>query len=195
MHRGDRAAGDAAGPVFCIGGSPVRLNRLKNERGASAVEFAIVASLLFMILFGIITFGITFNRVQGLQASGREGARLGALTSTTRNDILERVQNSVSIINGQANIAANCAQNPPTGLAEDKGCIDVFVRHDASGTCPGSGCTEYTLGTSTPCGAPPASATAPAVVVFVFYKIKLDIPLWSSPTMVIRGTGEFRCEQ
>lgn len=172
----------------------MRLNRLREERGASAVEFAIVASLLFMILFGIITFGITFNRIQGLQASGREGARLGALTSTTRDDIVDRVRSAVSdSIVSAANIAASCAQNPPTGLAEDNGCVEVSVRHDTSGTCPGSGCTRYTTGS--PCGSPPAGATAPAVVVQVFYKIKLDIPLWSSPTMVIRGTGEFRCEQ
>ena len=173
----------------------MRFGRLKNERGASAVEFAIVASLLFMILFGIVTFGITFNRVQGLQAAGREGARLGALTSTTRGDILNRVQQSVagSIIKGSA-IAATCSGVNPNP-AEDTGCLRVYIHHSPTGTCPGANCTEYTTTGSTPCGAPPASATAPAVVVQVFYKIKLDIPLWSSPKMVIRGFGEFRCEQ
>jgi Flp pilus assembly protein TadG len=185
--------------VFATSGMKIRGNRLSwkrgnEEDGASAVEFAIIASLLFLILFGTITFGITFNKVQGLHASGREGARLGALTTTTRAEILSRVRSSVagSIVNA-ANIADNCAQNPPTGLTPDTGCVDVFI-NPAPGTLPGSW-TKFTSPTSTPCGTPPATATAPAIVVQVFYRLRIDIPLWSSPAMTVKGNGEFRCEQ
>ncbi len=78
------------------GGGILRFGR--REDGAAAVEFAIVGSLLFMMLCGIIEFGIVFNRYQGLQAGGREGARLASLSQSTVGQIFDRVRNSVSII-------------------------------------------------------------------------------------------------
>jgi len=72
---------------------------MKEERGASAVEFAIVASLLFVILFGIIQFGMAYNRSQGLEAASREGARLAA-TDATFSEIQTRVQNAQSLFIG-----------------------------------------------------------------------------------------------
>jgi len=50
----------------------------KTERGAAAVEFAILAPLFFMITFGMISAGITFNRVQDMTGAVRQGSRFGA---------------------------------------------------------------------------------------------------------------------
>jgi len=72
---------------------------MSEEQGASAVEFAIVASLLFVILFGIIQFGMAYNRSQGLEAASREGARLAA-TDATYNEIQARVQAAQSLFVG-----------------------------------------------------------------------------------------------
>ena len=44
--------------------------RSAGDRGAALVEFAIVMPLLFLILFGIIEFGIAFNDYQSI----RQGA-------------------------------------------------------------------------------------------------------------------------
>jgi Flp pilus assembly protein TadG len=52
---------------------------LRREDGAAAVEFAIVAGLLFMIVFGIIVFGILFSQYQSFTAAAREGARVAAV--------------------------------------------------------------------------------------------------------------------
>ena len=60
------------------------LNRARDERGAAAVEMAIVLPLLILILFGIVEFSIYFNRLQGLQAAAREGARVAALPQSTQ---------------------------------------------------------------------------------------------------------------
>jgi Flp pilus assembly protein TadG len=49
------------------------------ESGASAVEFAIVLPLLLLILFGIIEFGLAFNRIQALEAASREAGRLASV--------------------------------------------------------------------------------------------------------------------
>jgi Flp pilus assembly protein TadG len=49
------------------------------ERGAAAVEFAIVASLFFMLVFAIIDFGFGFHTWNGTAHAAREGARLAAV--------------------------------------------------------------------------------------------------------------------
>jgi Flp pilus assembly protein TadG len=53
--------------------------RLRGERGASAVEFAMIVPLLIVLVLGIAEFGHAFS-VQGtLSAAAREGARVMAL--------------------------------------------------------------------------------------------------------------------
>ena len=53
--------------------------RLRDENGASAVEFAFIVPLLLLLVLGIAEFGHAFQ-VQGtLSAAAREGARVMAL--------------------------------------------------------------------------------------------------------------------
>ena len=55
------------------------MTRLREERGASAVEFALILPLLVILVMGIIDFGRGFQ-VQGtLSAAAREGVRMMAL--------------------------------------------------------------------------------------------------------------------
>jgi Flp pilus assembly protein TadG len=65
--------------------------RPHDERGAAAVEFAIILPVLVLIVFGIVQFSIQYNRQQGLHAAAREGARLASLPQTTQDDINDRV--------------------------------------------------------------------------------------------------------
>jgi hypothetical protein len=53
--------------------------RQSRERGAAAVELALIAPLLFTILFGIVEFGWTFSQVLDVRHGAREGARLAAV--------------------------------------------------------------------------------------------------------------------
>ena len=62
-----------------------------DELGASLAEFALALPMLFMILFGIIEFGLVFSRVQAIEAAAREGGRLASLSATTSNDVANRV--------------------------------------------------------------------------------------------------------
>ncbi len=55
------------------------MRSLRSERGASAVEFAIIAPLLFMLVFGIIGFGLAFMQLQTIRGAMREGARISAV--------------------------------------------------------------------------------------------------------------------
>lgn len=53
--------------------------RAGDERGAAAVEFAIVAALLFMLIFGIINFGLLWSQKNVYVGAAREGARFAAV--------------------------------------------------------------------------------------------------------------------
>jgi Flp pilus assembly protein TadG len=55
--------------------------RARPERGASAVEFALVVPLLVMLLLGMTTVGMSINNAIGATDAVREGARFGATTS------------------------------------------------------------------------------------------------------------------
>jgi len=57
--------------------------RLERDDGAAAVEFALVAPLLILLIFGIIAFGMGFYTQQGAAAAAREAARRAAVGSIT----------------------------------------------------------------------------------------------------------------
>ena len=54
-----------------------------SERGAAALEFALVLPLLVMLVFGIIAFGRGYNAKVELTGAVREGARALALGETS----------------------------------------------------------------------------------------------------------------
>lgn len=60
--------------------------RLERDDGASAVEFALIAPLLFLLLFGIIEFGLGYYTMQGAADAAREAARRAAVGSIATCD-------------------------------------------------------------------------------------------------------------
>ena len=56
-----------------------RIRIIKNEKGASAVEFAIILPILIMLVFGIFQFGIAYNNYITITHAAREGARRAAV--------------------------------------------------------------------------------------------------------------------
>jgi Flp pilus assembly protein TadG len=71
------------------------LLRKRDQRGAAAVEMAIVLPVLVLLVFGIIQWSIYFNRLQGLQAAAREGARVAALPQSTQSDVKAKVTDAL----------------------------------------------------------------------------------------------------
>jgi Flp pilus assembly protein TadG len=65
--------------------------RLRSERGAELIEFALVFPLLLLVVLGIIDFGFLFQRYEVLTNATREGARLATLPSYTEADVQDRV--------------------------------------------------------------------------------------------------------
>jgi Flp pilus assembly protein TadG len=72
-----------------------RMPSLRGEKGAAAVEFAIVASIFFMLVFGIIDFGFGFHTWNATANAAREGARRAAVSSDV-NGITARVRASAN---------------------------------------------------------------------------------------------------
>lgn len=58
------------------------ISSLRYQQGTEVVEFAIVSSLLFLILFGIIEFSVALFDKATLTNASREGARTGILFRT-----------------------------------------------------------------------------------------------------------------
>lgn len=59
-------------------------------------EFALVLPILLAVLFGIVEFGIAFNRAQAVEAAAREGARLASISTTTDADVEARVTDTLA---------------------------------------------------------------------------------------------------
>jgi Flp pilus assembly protein TadG len=98
------------------------------ERGAALVELALIAPILFMLLFGIIDFGWAFTEQLDVKHGAREGSRLIAVnyrastaTGTTQADeiideICRRVDGgsgtavTVQIPSGQTGVVGSVGQ-------------------------------------------------------------------------------------
>jgi Flp pilus assembly protein TadG len=60
-----------------------RRRRQRPDAGASVVEFALLAPVLFLILFGIIDYGIWFSDSISARQAIRDGARRGVVENFT----------------------------------------------------------------------------------------------------------------
>lgn len=58
-----------------------RRARRRTSAGASAVEFALVSGVFFLVLFGIIQYGLYFNDSLNTRQGVREAARQGVVRS------------------------------------------------------------------------------------------------------------------
>lgn len=164
-----------------------------DQRGTSAVEFALIVSLVFMVLFGIIQFGIAFNRYQSINAASREGARIGSLPNTQVGAIQNRVLESLSILSGNRFRNGNSSSGTvrsscPASLGVEEGCIEVRKE-----TAQGSGVfgSPLTGASDVACD---QSQQGAAIQVSVRYRMRITIPLWASPVVNATGSGVFRCE-
>ncbi len=73
--------------------SVIATTRLRSERGAELVEFALVLPLLLFIVLGLVDFGFLFQRFEVTTNAAREGARMAVLPGYVNADVTARVQN------------------------------------------------------------------------------------------------------
>jgi Flp pilus assembly protein TadG len=65
--------------------------RLACEKGAELIEFALVFPLLLLVMFGIMDFGLLFQRYEAVTNAAREGARIAVLPGYGQADVQARV--------------------------------------------------------------------------------------------------------
>ena len=65
----------------------MRRRRLRSERGAELVEFALILPLLLFIILGLVDFGFMFQRFEVVTNAAREGARIAVLPGYVTADV------------------------------------------------------------------------------------------------------------
>ena len=65
--------------------------RIRCEKGAELIEFALVFPLLLLVVFGIMDFGLLFQRYEAVTNAAREGARVAVLPGYAQADVKARV--------------------------------------------------------------------------------------------------------
>jgi Flp pilus assembly pilin Flp len=137
----------------------------RRERGASLVEFALIAPLLFAILLGTITGGLALSKKNSMTNAVREGGRLGATLFSddedwTWDDWADAVRQRV------LDLAGN-------DLDEGDVCVQLVKVDDASvlGQRPAGGCPPPPTMPSVP----PTPASAMGCLVKVWARTSADL--------------------
>lgn len=100
------------------------------ERGAAAVEFAIVALFLITLLFGILTYGFVFSLEHNLNHAATEGARAA----------------NAAPVGTEVTVAAARARDALSNdLARAHAVIDAKIVDPCDGSTPGLRCIDVTI--------------------------------------------------
>lgn len=159
----------------------------KTDRGASAVEFALVLPILVLLVFGIIAFGIVLAQQLSISNAARQAAR-GAVVDIPTQNTCGAIQTQIRQAAQTVNLGSNSANNIFTKV----------VLHDASANtdttvCPRQQAT-YAGGTAS---TEPCSGSSPYsyITVTAEYTTGLIIPLAPVGNNIgLTGKGVFQCE-
>ena len=136
------------------------------ERGAAAVEFALVIPLLLMILFGLITTGLTFSDHLSATNAVREGARYGAAADISQVSWATSVRDRVKQVYFNAGVT----------VTDDQICVKLVQ----------AGGTTSNQHTGANCGVSPSAPTnmaAGSCAVFVWMQRPSTIRLLVFPDL------------
>jgi Flp pilus assembly protein TadG len=65
--------------------------RVRSERGAELIEFAVVLPILLLVFAGIVDFALVFQRFLVVSNAAREGGRIAVLPGYSQTDVQNRV--------------------------------------------------------------------------------------------------------
>ncbi len=91
----------------------LRMPGRRRDRGAVAVEFALVFPILVILVFGIIDFGYLINRVSLVNNAARDAAREGSLHATEA----EITSTATTALNGVPGATVTVTCKKPDGTA------------------------------------------------------------------------------
>lgn len=96
--------------------------RIRNESGASLLEFALIAPLLVMLLMGIIDFGWILSQQQDVRHGAREAARLAAVDAGDVAAMTVLACDAMQVSSG-----ATITFDPGTGLVGATGTVTMVA--------------------------------------------------------------------
>jgi Flp pilus assembly protein TadG len=82
---------------------------MRAEKGAVAVELALLLPVLLMIIVGTIEFGRVYSQLQVFSGAAREGARCAAVQNTPFSDcvVQDEIDDAATPYNPDANAAVS----------------------------------------------------------------------------------------
>jgi len=104
----------------------------RRDRGASAVEFALVAPLLIALLLGIVAFGHAFHVQSVLSNAARDAVRIVSLSNASnepdphtvaREAAISSAQPSVGLTQEHIDISEACG--PADGATSDSATVTI----------------------------------------------------------------------
>lgn len=166
-----------------------RRSGVSQERGAAALEFALVTPLLLAFIFGIVQFAMIFAQSSALANAARSGARLGAVNALA----MATCQDVVDATRGQAlSLGMEPTQVAVTVRREDA-LADVAALAGGSALCDvGSGSSQVSGASgSIPCD---EDASSQRLVVTAKFDAVVSLPFVPEMTIPRTATGVYRCE-
>ena len=106
------------------------MKSLKNEKGQSLIEFAIILPLLLLILMGILEFGIMLNSYLSINNSAREGARLGIVNGS--NLEIEQLITNISPNLNTENLTVNITPLDANRKSGDTLSVEVIYNYQVT---------------------------------------------------------------
>ncbi len=79
----------------------MRLNKIKNKKGQSIVELALLLPVILMLLLGIVEFGRVYGSYMIITNASRQGARAGAVGANDA-DVIQIVKDNASTLDQAA---------------------------------------------------------------------------------------------
>ncbi|WP_345813768.1 TadE family protein [Paraburkholderia sp. PREW-6R] len=118
-------------------GRPARPVRARRQTGSTAIEFALIFPLFFVIVYSIVTFSLLMVAQQNLTLAAEEGAR-AALNWQSNSSLQSALTNRAAAACVAAKAAASSlvasASCTPTssacGPGNDMRCVNVVMSYD-----------------------------------------------------------------
>jgi Flp pilus assembly protein TadG len=101
----------------------------RSERGAAAVEFALVLPLLMLLLLGGIDWGYYFFVDQIVTNAAREGARTGAVADRATSDARDVAQSAVAGYLASARLMASPTVTADFDSVAGSAALRVSIRY------------------------------------------------------------------
>lgn len=156
-----------------------------HERGASAVEFALVLPALILVLGAIIDFGFVFSQQIAMNTAARDAARSGVTSS---------LSGSGSTCSAVATKARDGAALGGIGLNKANVAVTVTGQGGTCTLAAGSGSASGAAGSTLCTGSASPSATTTSLTVTMSYASSPPFPVPFMGTMNLSTKGDFQCE-